>query len=330
MRHHTLIAALAVILLSVSALQAQGRDTLSLGRDFAQKFRQGEVEAVWQAMTQEMHAALGGIEQFRNFQGSITRQFGPEKRLLAEDPATHAGVAFYVRRALHDSGTTLLTQIAFDDNDKIVGFYVRVAPVVAASAHLDYQTKAALTLPFEGEWWVYWGGRTIDDNYHAADPGQRFAYDFVIRRDGRTHTGDAAKVEDYYCWGEAILAPAAGKVVASVDGLPDQKIGQSDPQHPAGNHVVLDLGNDEFLFLAHLRAGSVRAETGETVAQGDEIGRCGNSGSTSEPHLHLHMQTTPELGTGEGLPGQFQDYTADGKHVARGEPVRGQTISPGE
>ena len=67
---------------------------------------------------------------------------------------------------------------------------------------------------------------------------------------------------------------------------------------------------------------------GERVEAGQEIGRCGNSGNTSEPHLHFHLQTTPVLGEGEGLPAFFNAYMADGETVERGEPVRGQTVEP--
>src|SRR3546814_15367827 len=79
-------------------------------------------------------------------------------------------------------------------------------------------------------------------------------------------------------------------------------------------------------MLAHLRRGSVAVEAGQQVAAGDELGRCGNSGNTSEPHLHLHLQDAPVFGEGNGLPAFFEDYTADGEVVARGEAVKGQTI----
>src|SRR3546814_13403251 len=76
------------------------------------------------------------------------------------------------------------------------------------SPYLDYQTKARLRLPFEGEWYVVWGGHDIEQNYHAATPGQRFAYDLLKIVDGSSHRGDGSALEDYYCWNEKILAPA--------------------------------------------------------------------------------------------------------------------------
>ena len=96
---------------------------------------------------------------------------------------------------------------------------------------------------------------------------------------------------------------------------------------PCGNHVVLDLGNEEYLFIAHLQTGSVKVKPGDHVKAGDAMGLCGNSGNSSEPHLHIHLQTTPRFGDGKGLPLQFQHYEADKKPVDRGEPTRGQAIS---
>ena len=95
-----------------------------------------------------------------------------------------------------------------------------------------------------------------------------------------------------------------------------------------GNHVIIDHGNGEFSFLCHLRNGSVKVKPGDKVTKGQEIARCGNSGNTSEPHLHYHLQATGKFGDGDGLPAQFRDVVIDGKDVARGEPLRGQTIAP--
>jgi len=102
--------------------------------------------------------------------------------------------------------------------------------------------------------------------------------------------------------------------------------GQMDAEHVFGNHVVIDLGDGEYVVLAHLIRGSVAVKPGDRVAAGQAIALCGNSGHSSEPHLHVHLQTSPTLDDGEGLPMPFIDYRADGAPIARGEPVRGQTI----
>ena len=72
--------------------------------------------------------------------------------------------------------------------------------------------------------------------------------------------------------------------------------------------------------------GSVAVEPGDSVSAGDRLGLCGNSGNTSEPHLHFHVQDKPRFGQGNGKPAFFNDYLADGEFVERGEPTRGQSV----
>jgi murein DD-endopeptidase MepM/ murein hydrolase activator NlpD len=101
-----------------------------------------------------------------------------------------------------------------------------------------------------------------------------------------------------------------------------------NPDQPLGNYVVIDHQNGEYSFLAHLKQGSVAVQVGVRVEPGDLLGLCGNSGNSSEPHLHYHLQNAPGFPGGQGLPAQFQSYTADGVMVERGEPVRGQVVAP--
>lgn len=201
------------------------------------------------------------------------------------------------------------------------------SPDLDDNAHV---TRARLRLPFRGAWTVSWGGRSREDNHHHGDRAQRYAYDFVIVRDGKTRTGDGKRNEDYHCFGEPILAPGEGTVLVAVDGREDQTPGVRDEEQPLGNHVVLDHGTGEFTVLAHLQRGSVSLRSGERVAAGHVVGRCGNSGRSSEPHLHVHLEDVPVPLEGEGLPMQFLDYDADGRPVERGEPIRGQVVEQRE
>ncbi len=326
-----LAAALVPFLLALTlCLPARaGEATLAAGRDYTGRFQSGDIDPLWQRMTQEMRQALGVPDALSRLRESVEAGFGPEEAVLSETAERQAGYRIYLRLARHaNNPAPLVTQWTLDEAGGIAGFFIRPAQQPAESRFLNYETKTPLRLPFEGAWQVFWGGRMPEQNHHAVDRGQRFALDLLVVEDGSTHAGDGLALEDYHCWDRPILAPAAGVAAAVVDGLPDQPPGTMDPENPAGNHVVLDLGNDEYAFLAHLRQGSVTVKPGERVESGQEIGRCGNSGNTSEPHLHIHLQTTPVLGEGEGLPVFFNAYVADGEPVARGEPVRGQTIAP--
>lgn len=211
----------------------------------------------------------------------------------------------------------------------------------AASPHEDYVLRAQLRLPFEGRWLVAWGGRTLEQNRHAVARDQRFAYDFLALAPhiapganvlaawaaGESRRGDPRDNESYYCYGRPILAPAAGTVVDLRDGVPDNVPGELGTP-PQGNHIVIDHGNDEYSMLAHLKPGSLRVAEGDRVRTGQRLASCGNSGRSTEPHLHYHVQDTPRWFDGHGLPPRFHDYRADGERVDAGEPVRGQRVEP--
>ena len=112
----------------------------------------------------------------------------------------------------------------------------------------------------------------------------------------------------------------------AIDGVPDNVPGTTNTKLAPGNHVVINHGNGEYSFLAHLRNGSIAVKLGDRVQPGDRLGACGNSGESSEPHVHYHLQNTEGYNVGAGFPAQFVSYIADGNAIARGEPKRGQTV----
>ncbi len=224
--------------------------------------------------------------------------------------------------------------LAFDDEGRVSGLLVRPPADQPRkeypSTHLDYRTKTALRLPARGEWTVFWGGRTIEKNYHAFTRDQRFAMDLLIVRNGVTHDGDGTKLTDYYCYGQPVLAPAAGVVVWKQDSLPDQAPGRMDPAHATGNSLILDHGNGEYSLIAHLQPGSLRYKLGDRVPADAEVGRCGNSGNTTEPHVHYHLQDGPKPFDADGLPVQFVDLVVDSVRVTRAEIEKGQKVRRAE
>lgn len=313
---------------------AQQADSAALmrGRQYAQWLYEGRADTLWALFSPQMRAAIPSADALRAMQQQIQAQTGAETEVLGDrilDPPPAPGFVGYVRSARFAAAPMVLDlTLVMDSAGTIHGLNLRPQQTrePAASQFLEYETKTPLRLPFDGDWYVFWGGRTVDQNYHAAHRDQRFAYDMVVVRGGRSHSGDGTRLEDYHCWGQPILAPGAGTVFTAVDTLPDQQPGQMDPRNPPGNHVVLDHDNGEFSLLAHLRRGSVAVRAGDRVAPGQKLGECGNSGNTSEPHLHYHLQNGPVFGRAEGLPAQFNAYLADGQPVARGEPVKGQTV----
>ena len=307
--------------------------SLEPGRVYTGQFLAGETDSLWARFTPQMKAAMkGNVATLKAFRSQVVAQLGTEKELLTEDVLPAPGdYSLYVRTVRMDKLPTqrFVIQWATTKDGTIGGFEVKPAPEAVASAFTDYVTKTPLQLPFEGEWYVGWGGKTIAQNYHAANAEQRFAYDFVIRRDGATHSGEGKALTDYYCFGQPIYAPGAGTIGKIVDGNPDNPPGVADPRNAAGNHVIIDHGNGEYSVIAHLQYASLKVKVGDVVKQGDLIAACGNSGNSSEPHLHYHLQNALAMfaDSTKGYPALFEDYLADGKPVGKGMPIRGQTIA---
>jgi hypothetical protein len=230
----------------------------------------------------------------------------------------------------HDLGAGVLTVGArFDGEGQVAGLGLTPREPLPPDPHAEYATVATLRLPFEGDWWVVWGGRTRLRNYHVVAADQRHAYDFVIWREGGTFHGAGTRNEEYWAWDRPVLAPGDATVIAVQDGVIDNRprVQLSNPSAPAGNHVVLDFGTGEYALIAHFRRGSLQVKVGDVVRAGQLLGRCGNSGNSSEPHVHIHLQDRPTLFRDTaGLPLPFTGYLADGERVARGEPVQGQFV----
>ena len=193
------------------------------------------------------------------------------------------------------------------------------------SSHDSRPSPVDLQLPLDGPVTVAWGGPTRAVNYHVSSPAERWAYDLLVTAHGRSYREDGRSLEDYYAYDLPVRAPAAGRVVAVHDGAPDASPGRAEPRRRGGNTIVLEIAPAHYLVIAHLRDGSIRVRTGDRVRLGDLVARVGNSGNSSEPHLHLHLQDAPEPNAGEGIPFFFSQYvvSSTGEHVARGMPRGG-------
>ena len=323
--------ALAFCLLIASGSSAAAEDgaTLARGRELTAAYLEGDTASVFAKMEPGMQRFVRGADGFAQWSAGALADLGEETEVLSETVREDVGFVIYERTSRWSKAAApwvMRWEIAADG--KVAGFAIHPKEDrdPAPTRHRDYVTKTSLRLPFDGEWVVFSGGHTAEQNVHVFQSQQRFAYDMTVARDGRRFRGSGEKLDDFHCWGVPILAPADGTVVTAVGDVPDQAVGSMDQSSLAGNHVILDVGNGEYAVLAHLREGTVRVAAGDAVKAGDELGRCGNSGNTTEPHLHFHLQNSPRLGEGEGLPAFFVDYVADGRPVAQGEPVKGQIV----
>ena len=177
-------------------------------------------------------------------------------------------------------------------------------------------SKIEYSLPFEGAWTIVNGG-IDEETSHSWDVWtQRYAYDFVVTDDaGMTFAGDPSVARSYLCYGLPVLAPADGEVVEARDADPDTLPALDGEAACAGddvrgNYVLIRHAEGEFSCLAHLAPGSVVVEVGKRVARGEKIGCCGNSGNSSEPHLHFHVQAGESFYTSPGVPIRFSGVDA--------------------
>ena len=328
-------AAIAALLMTVGSSSAAGAppassDTARYGKAATDAFYARQFDTLWERMTVRMRDAIKSRQALAAFGAQVGSQLGSERELLDETSTAQGENGVYERRARFDGFPgAVLVRWVFDREGQITGMTIQPDPQSATpSAFGDYQNKTVLRLPFKEDALVFWGGRELANNAHAALANQRFALDLLMQRELRTHSGEGRRNEEYFCFGRTVGAPAPGKVVAAVDAVDDNVPGQMNRKELLGNHVVIDHGNSEFSLLAHLRRGSVLVKVGEKVSVGQALGECGNSGNSSEPHLHYQLQNGPVFGAAAALPAQFVEYLADGQPVARGEPVKGQTVRP--
>jgi murein DD-endopeptidase MepM/ murein hydrolase activator NlpD len=151
---------------------------------------------------------------------------------------------------------------------------------------------------------------------------QRFAIDYVKLGAGdRTFNGDSLKNESHYAEGNDALAVADGRVVEVKDGIPENVPGITSRAVPitletvGGNHVIIDIGNGRYAFYAHLKPGSIRVHEGDRVRRGQVIGLVGNTGNSTEPHLHFHVSDANSPLGSEGIPYTYDAFEIVGRCV---------------
>jgi hypothetical protein len=171
---------------------------------------------------------------------------------------------------------------------------VRLFPLILKS--LAYPKTAdcvMLDLPVKGTWLAGQAGATAITNGHLTN---RYAIDMLrLGPGGKFFKGKAASVTDFYSFDEPVYAPADGIVTQLQDALLSDSMHIADKNNSGGNFVIIDIGDGKYVFLGHLRKGSIPVKVGERVEAGTLIGRAGNSGYSTAPHLHMHVQNKPVI-----------------------------------
>ena len=194
----------------------------------------------------------------------------------------------------------------------------------------------------EGFWLAANGPSNTSDHRRTIIPidglariAQRFATDWVLMDStGRLFHGDSTKNENWFGYRTPLRAVANATVVVTHDGIPENQAMAPNRAVPitletvGGNHIILDLGNGQYAFYAHLVPGSLRVKVGERVKAGQVIGLLGNSGNSDAPHLHFHVEDAPSPLGAEGLPFVFASYIDHGRSGGWGAS-EWKTVPPG-
>ncbi len=162
----------------------------------------------------------------------------------------------------------------------------------------DEEESYIIELPVRGTWAAGHAGGSVATNYHNALKAQQYAIDIVkVNENGRFYEGQGNELNEVFSFGERVYSPVDGVVVAVVDTLPNHEISlaPSDSLNPAGNHMVIEFDSDRYLFLAHFEPYTISVSEGDTIEAGKFIGNVGNSGNSSWPHLHIHIQDLPTI-----------------------------------
>ena len=277
-------------------------------------------ETIFANFSIEMQTALP-FDKTKVFFNGLKLQVGKIlKREFVKYEQTYASYKTTFERGL------FAVNISIDNNSKINGLFVK--PFKADNLPKLERNTTKLILPFNGEWTVVWGGDTKELNYHIENEAQKNAFDTVITDDkGNSFKTDGKNNEDYYAFGKELIAPCDGEIVLVVDGIKDNVPGTFNPIYVPGNTVIIKTANNEYLFFAHFKQHSIVVKQGEKVKQGQLLGLCGNSGNSSEPHLHFHIQNVEDMNIATGVKCFFEEIQVNGQIKIDYLPIRKDKIS---
>ncbi|MEP7198122.1 MAG: peptidoglycan DD-metalloendopeptidase family protein [Saprospiraceae bacterium] len=276
-------------------------------------------DSIFAMFSDEMQKALP-IDKTTEFITGLNSQVGKIiKRHFIKYQTSYASYKTNFEKAL------FTVNISLNNNSKINGLFVK--PYADDNLPKIERNETKLQLPFKGEWTVFWGGDTKELNYHFESQAQKNAFDIMITDSkGSTHITDGQANEDYYAFGKEIIAPCNGKIVLVVDGVKDNKIGEMNSFNIGGNMVILKTSKNEYLVFCHFKHQSIKVKEGEIIKTGQLLGLCGNSGHSSEPHLHFHIQNVEDMNVATGVKCYFDKLFVNGQVKTDYSPIKNDKI----
>lgn len=182
-------------------------------------------------------------------------------------------------------GTGFLIIIGVVFAVRIIGIFSSFS-VAGDQIHLSYPLK-------DGTFYTGHGGSSTVMNYHHAYEPQQYALDISqLNPFGmRAHGVYPQELEKYEIFGTRLYSPCDGMILETESDRPDLIPPETDSNHPYGNYIALTCdGSDVTVYLAHLQQNSIEMNEQSSIQAGEFLGRVGNSGNTTEPHLHIHAE----------------------------------------
>jgi murein DD-endopeptidase MepM/ murein hydrolase activator NlpD len=316
-----IIIIVSIIFLSVSSFsQTEKSSYKTVADNFERNYNADNFDSIFALFSTEMQKALP-LDKTKEFFGGLKNQAGKIiKRIFVKYEQKYASYKTTFERTL------FAINISLDNDSKINSLFVK--PYKENNLPKMERNTTKLQLPFKGDWTIVWGGDTKELNYHVESEAQKNAFDIVIKNDkGNSYKTDGITNEDYYAFGKELLAPCDGEIVLVVDGVKDNIPGVSNPIYVPGNTVIVKTKNNEYLFFAHFKQYSIVVKQGQKVMQGQLLGLCGNSGNSSEPHVHFHIQNVEDMNIATGVKCYFEKIMVNGIIKTDYSPIKNEKIS---
>lgn len=312
---------LLLIVVQIGSAQSE-KSTYKKAIDTFQKhFNADDAAAVFEMFASDMKIAV----PFDKINTAMTQLHANVGDLKSVDFTSYENGSVAAYKAQFEKGILNL-YLSLNSENEINGLLFKPYVQKEDLPQLTRNTTSFI-LPFKEEWDVLWGGDTKELNYHIDSPVQKNAFDFLILNEqGSSFKTDGRTNEDYYAFGKELIAPADGEVVLVVDGVKDNTPGEMNPVYVPGNTVIIKTKNNEFLFFAHFKQHSIVVKQGQQVQQGQLLGLCGNSGNSSEPHLHFHIQNVENMVQATGAKSFFDRILVNGTLKMDYSPIKNDRI----
>lgn len=316
-----ILALILLVFTTVAFAQVESPTAKMAADRFIRQYNTAMYDSIFGTFTAEMQHALP-IDKTREFLSGLTNEAGKIKAMTLlkyQQPTAIYKTAF--------EKTVYQINFSTDAQGNISGLYVK--PFQETNYPKLERNLTPMALPFKGEWTVVWGGDTKELNYHVVSQAQKNAFDIVMTdAEGKSYKTDGKTNADYYAFGQELYAPCDGKIVLVVDGVKENVPGVLNPVFVPGNTVIIETAQHEFLFFAHFKQHSIVVKEGQRVKRGQLLGLCGNTGNSSEPHIHFHIQNVEDMNVATGAKCYFDKLKVNGEVKQDYSPIQKDKISP--